>query len=170
MLSGEQSGKVGVWDVGTGRMFRQLYNVKAPVNGIFIQVPGELEEIAKTSVPVIPRPRYEAVLAAAGTTFDPSKYAVNVSLIGTLDEEDDGDEELSGREWESSFGKETDLEWIEKGAREMMGAGGKVEGRKKVQQLEEELERMYEAYERLSEVQKKTWGELVNQAASKGRS
>ncbi|TGZ83340.1 WD40 repeat-like protein [Ascodesmis nigricans] len=156
LIAGTQEGKVGVWDVATGRLFRQIADMKAPVKDVVGMPPREMagEVEARTECPVIVKPMFEAVLSAAGGREVAQGYVVKVRLVG-------GVEGLGEEEWGSSFEVQRDLEVVENGARRMRRLGEDVEGRRKVEKLERELESVYEAYERLSSVQKRTWEALV---------
>jgi hypothetical protein len=60
-----------------------------------------------------------------------------------------------------SFGPERDIAEIISGAQEMKALKPALQGKQRTEQLEQELAGLYESYERLAEVHRKTWSEMV---------
>lgn len=149
VVTGDSQGVVKLWDVATGRLWKVLAEMKAPVDSLLMNNPGKKDE-EKTKVLVLPKGRYETVLAATSTrTYDPHQYGVTTTLVGAVGKR------------RSTMGKERDLGMIAQGAKEMARFGGVLAKGQKVEQLQQELAAMYEQYERLRAVQGKTWEALV---------
>ena len=155
IVSGDAAGVVKLWDVATGRLWKVLAEMKAPVDSLILNRPGN-REVEKTKVTVLPKGRYENVLAATSSrTYDSQGYGLSAVMVGTV----------GGRR--STLGRENDLEVIARGAKEMGRFGGVLAKGQKVERLQEELAAMHEQYERLRQVQGKTWEALVEQAGKK---
>ncbi|KAA8910612.1 WD40-repeat-containing domain protein [Sphaerosporella brunnea] len=154
VVAGNKRGEVAIWDVATGCLFKNLCQLKAPVTSMillppsgFTNTPTTTTTTTTTTLPVLPKPKYESILAATSAqTFDPDSYSLTLSLppLSTPS---------------STFGPEHDMQMILRGAQEMNAFT--PAGEHRTEQLEEELAALYDSYERLAEVHRKTWKEMV---------
>ncbi|KAI5854050.1 WD40-repeat-containing domain protein [Tricharina praecox] len=169
VVSGNQRGEVGVWDVSTGCLLKNLCQMKAPVTSLQMTRPkGFLitSDSDTTSMTVVPTPRYEVILAAtAPSNYDQRTYSVSVTLPSYVPETSTSSLSTSTpfgfRPKTSTFGPDSDMEQILHGAREMKALKPALAGDDKIAALESELAGLYESYERLAEVHRKTWNGMV---------
>ncbi|KAF8537620.1 WD40-repeat-containing domain protein [Trichophaea hybrida] len=174
VVSGNERGEVGVWDVATGGLFKNLCQMKAPLTSLQILSPVGFANSVSTktgvTIPVLPKPRYESILGATSSqTFDTSTYVLSVSLPSPAPETATSPLSTTIRTLPThTFGPENDMEVILQGAQEMKAFKPALAGKQKVEALESELASLYESYERLAEVHKKTWAGMVDLALKNG--
>jgi hypothetical protein len=118
------------------------------------------------SMTVLPKPRYEAILSAtAPSTYDQRTYSASVTLPSYVPETStssiSSSTPLGFRPRTSTFGPDNDMEEILRGAREMKVLKSALAGNDRIAALESELAGLYESYERLAEVHRKTWDGMV---------
>jgi len=117
------------------------------------------------SMTTLPKPRYEAILsAAAPSNYDQRAYSASVTLPSYVPETSTSSISsipFGFRPRTSTFGPDNDMEEILRGAREMKVLRSALAGKDRIAALEGELAGLYESYERLAEVHRKTWDGMV---------
>ena len=118
------------------------------------------------SMAVLPKPRYETILSAsAPSNNDQRTYSVSVTLPSYVPETSTSSLSTSTpfgfRPRTSTFGPDNDMEEILRGAREIGVLKPTLARNDRIAALESELAGLYESYERLAEVHRKTWSGMV---------
>ena len=158
VVSGNMRGEVNVWDVATGSLYRNVVALKAPVTNLKLLPPvGFLTpaSIPTTIAPAVPlKPRYDspanphvrettssyAITTRFNTYLTPTSLSPASTLYSAFDSQEDLTLILSGASVSSST----------TGARA-------VDSRKRVEELEGELVRMYNNYEQLVGLHQGLW-------------
>ncbi|KAF8476974.1 WD40-repeat-containing domain protein [Kalaharituber pfeilii] len=186
VVTGNAKGEVCVWDVATGSLFRHIVQSKGVVTSIkllrptgFLSAPTNPTTLQSSIV----KPRYDSILssgpssaASASGPIPPStleSYTITTQFVSTLPGTNTSPFLSSTTPPScsySAFSTEGDLDLILSGAREMeVGASPSSAsssasaaalgpaGKRRVEELEEELSRMYANYERLAALHKGLW-------------
>ena len=119
-----------------------------------------------TAMPVLSRPSYDAILAATSqhAAFDARSYALAVSFPAASVVPETTTSPLSPTLRSpppSSFGPDADMAEIVRGAREIANIAPATQ---RVAALERDLAALHRSYDRLADVQRRTWAGLVDSA------
>jgi len=164
VLTGDAKGNVAVWDVATGHLFRVLAKHKAPVTNIKILPPTGFPKTAADKTPAtttiqtsIVQPRYRNIVRREDVSTLPP---ITIGFNGTLPPSDFSH---FGSSFNDIFSPPADMDAISRGLKAFSSKQEvkvvKEEDTEKVQRLEKELADMHEKYERLNDIQKRTWEE-----------